>query len=418
MTVRADDRPIALALAGFGTSTAVLQLSRLIVSMAVAASLGPARWGVWQIISVLLVYGAMSHLGMLNAMNREIPKLRGAGREDEAHDLQAVSLGGMLVGGGVCGLLGLVGVLLFASEGVRELALPALALFAAQQVMTYVMMAARSNVRFAIVSVIQGVQALMLPLIVLPMALHLGLRGFLLGNALAIVVTCGLVLHRVPGPKLPRIDWSRMRDLVRIGFPILGAGIAHMLLITSDRWIAGGMLGGVSLGHYGIVALVLSGLMMIAGVLKQFMYPRMARAWGATGDPNVLVEWGRRQMRLGFLVIVPATLGSILIFPEIIWRFLPDYEAAIPALRLALPFVAIQPLAAGYGAILNILDRQKLHLLIQCGALVFNVALSVALVLTEHGITGVALGTTLSFAMYVVALRIAGRRVCRLVKEA
>jgi O-antigen/teichoic acid export membrane protein len=404
---------ILLGLAGFGASTFVVHLSRLVVGLIAAGLLGPRRWGIWQVVSVLLTYGALCHLGALNAMNREVPIQRGAGRNDEAVRTQRATLGAMLLTSLGCAALGGLVAWLLARGEASAVVLPAVGLFLASQLAAYVLMSAKTHLRFPVVSAQQLILGVLLPLVVLPATIRFGLPGFVGGQAVAVVLACALVGRHFPGSLRPGLDPARTRELIRIGFPILTAGVTYLLLVSSDRWIAVGMLGVEAAGHYGIVAMVLAGLRMVTSAITQYVYPRMAQAWGETGDPAVLESWSRRQTRLAFLLLTPAVVVCVAALPPIIRRFLPDFAPAAPALLVSVPILLAYPLVGGYGNILNILDRQRLYLAMQAIALAVNVGLSVALVLVGWGIVGIALGTTVSFAAFALLVRRAGRRACR-----
>ena len=50
---------------------------RFIVALIAARKLGPATWGTWQLLYLILAYSSFIHLGVINGMNREIPVLNG-----------------------------------------------------------------------------------------------------------------------------------------------------------------------------------------------------------------------------------------------------------------------------------------------------------------------------------------------------
>ena len=50
---------------------------RFIVALIAARKLGPATWGTWQLLYLILAYSSFIPLGVINGMNREIPVLNG-----------------------------------------------------------------------------------------------------------------------------------------------------------------------------------------------------------------------------------------------------------------------------------------------------------------------------------------------------
>ena len=58
--------------------------------------LGPQQYGLWLTISTVLVYGTIIQFGVLNGMNREIPRLLGKNQAEEAEYMRQVVKGWMI----------------------------------------------------------------------------------------------------------------------------------------------------------------------------------------------------------------------------------------------------------------------------------------------------------------------------------
>lgn len=70
---------------------------RFTVALIAAKKLGPATWGIWQLLYLILAYSSFIHLGVINGMNREIPVLNGRGDQKSVRLIKSVSLGSVLV---------------------------------------------------------------------------------------------------------------------------------------------------------------------------------------------------------------------------------------------------------------------------------------------------------------------------------
>jgi O-antigen/teichoic acid export membrane protein len=57
----------------FGLSSILYQGSRFVVNLGVAKILGPSTYGLWNMLNLILLYGSVIHLGVINAMNRDVP---------------------------------------------------------------------------------------------------------------------------------------------------------------------------------------------------------------------------------------------------------------------------------------------------------------------------------------------------------
>src|SRR5690554_5931568 len=93
----------------FSGSNGLEQGSRLLSNLAVAGILGPAAWGAWYILNLVLRYGSLFHLGAVNGLNREVPAALGRGSEQEAANIQESALGIVLASLPVVAVVVLVG---------------------------------------------------------------------------------------------------------------------------------------------------------------------------------------------------------------------------------------------------------------------------------------------------------------------
>ena len=58
---------------GYSSSSLISQALSLVVGFWVARILGPSDFGIWNAVSLVLVYGAYSEFGILSAMGRDLP---------------------------------------------------------------------------------------------------------------------------------------------------------------------------------------------------------------------------------------------------------------------------------------------------------------------------------------------------------
>ncbi|MFC1628322.1 oligosaccharide flippase family protein [Gemmatimonadota bacterium] len=401
----------------FAASTVLLQASRFSVNLYSARLLGPDIWGSWNILNLMLVYIGVFHLGLINAMNREVPFYRGMGDGDRVRLVESVTLGVVLVSSVVVGAGVMLGTLL-ADDALRG-PLSALApLLAVSLFSIYLQTSLKSNNRFHRMSYQQLVFAGLLPLLAIPMVRRFGLSGFIGGQAIAIaLVAAGMVCIWRFNLK-PRIDGKEVVRLMRIGFPILGVGILYALLTTADRLVIFAMLGKTELGYYTLAIMVVGIIGLIPMLVAQQTYPRMAEAWGRTRQVGDVMRWVYRQVVMAVGITIPVIVIVYLAATPFVMRFLPDYAPGIGAMKIIVIGPLFLSLAGGFGNLLNTLNRQNWYLVVQGVALLLNVVLNIMFVRAGLGITGVAIGTTITYALYGTVLAIAGLRIAKQEAEA
>ncbi len=410
---RLREAPLVGEFLVFALSTILLQASRFGVNLFGANRLEPDIWGLWLILNLGVAYIGLFHLGLINAMNREVPYFRGMEDEEQVRLIESVTLGVVLVSAVVVGAVIVFGSMIFSPESLQG-PLSTLALLLAVSLLSiYLQTSLKANSRFYRMSWQQLAFAGLLPLAVIPLTRRFGLPGFIGGQAIAItVVAVGMTVIWKFNLR-PRFDRRETLRLMRIGLPILGVGILYVLLTTADRLVIISLLDRTRLGYYGLAIMVVGIIGLIPMLVAQQSYPRMAEVWGRTGRVSEVMVWVRRQVMMSAGITIPVVALVLLAATPFVTRFLPDYVPGIGAMKIIVIGPLFLALAAGFGNLLNVLNRQVWYLVIQGCALLLNVTLNVILVKSGLGISGVATGTTITYALYGTVLVIAGSAIAR-----
>ena len=398
----------------FGSSSVAVQVSRVASGLVVAALLGPATWGAWYLLNLIIAYGALTQLGAMNGMNREVPSALGRDDPDEALALRRTALGVVLVSTTSASMLLVLAALLVPGVvSLTELALM-LALLAAHQLFGYATTTLKATTRFTVVARLQVAMALTYPLLTVSGAWAFGLVGFIVAQVMTYALICALAARSPEVVYRPRFAWPRAKALIAIGFPIMLVGLVNTFFATVDRWVVAAFLGTEPLGHYSLAIMALGAVGLLPQVIAQQFYPRVAFAWSARSDPDELRRMAAMHRKLTFLAVIPVVTVLLLLLPAAVRAYLPAYTPGIPALMVTMFVPVVSAVGQGYGGILHMLNKQTWLLGAIILAALVNVGLS-ALLVGPFGLVGVAYGTILAFALYsgsrVVLGAIALRRV-------
>ncbi len=402
-------RSLAGEFIAFSSSTLAVQISRLAISLIVARWVGPAEFGIWNALNLLLLYGPLVTLGTPNGMSRNVPLLMGAGDDAAARRTVDVSfsfaLASSLLAGVLVSLAGLSG--LGAEDYHKPLIVMGL-LFIGQQFYTFLQMWLRCRIRFHLMSVQQFVYAAAFPLVVLPLAYAWRVPGYILGQAL-VAVALGLFIARTAQFRTALSwHWPDLRPLLHIGFPIMIAGVLYSLLISVDRWVILTFLDVEALGHYSLAIICLGVLGLLPSVISQQMYPRMAFQYGVTRDERGLWPLMLRQSAASAAVTLPVLALVYLALPTLVIHFLPAYAPGLAPARILLIGLAFIPLAGGVGNFLNTVGRQVTYMIVQACAVVINLGLDLLFVKLGWGLNGIATGASITYAIYSLGLSAVG----------
>jgi O-antigen/teichoic acid export membrane protein len=396
--------------AAFTAASLLYQASRLGLSLIAARVLGPELFGVWVLVVLVLQYSNFLSLGTTNGANREIPYLKGSGQTDRAAHAEDVALSTSLISGAVAAglVLALAPWLVPPHIGNQAavVVLLAIAVFL-QQLFLLQQVLFLANFRLRSASIQLTVLAVTIMGVGLPCLLTMGLVGLMFSqivtSAMALIVAQRL-LDRRPWPSFDRAVMVR---LAVVGLPIMTAGLLFGVLTTLDRWLVLSMIGLTAVGYYGIVGVVMSGLLLVPNVLGQQFYPRIAFAHGQGASGPALLRIAKEQSLIaGSVVAGIAVFVAVAAIVGIPW-LLHDYTEAIAPLLVSLAGLVVFGFGSGYGNLLNAVRAHRLYLSIQAIAVVTNFGLAVTLVSLGFGLVGVALGVSTSMAFYSLMLRVA-----------
>ncbi len=400
----------------FGAATFVDQGGRLLLNVVAAAVLGPVVFGSWVLAALLIQYANFVSLGVTNGAGRQIPYLLGAERPEEAARAEDVALLTTGLTGLAAGLVAfLIAPLVFGPEpgfgpaGLLFLvgAIVLQQFFLLQQVLF------RSRLRFRHASlqlILTGVAA---PVVGIVLVLVAQLDGLL---AARFLITCFvLILAARLLARLPRPRWDRemATQLVRVGLPILTASILFALLATIDRWLVLTLLGREQVGYYGLVAVAISGLLMVPVVVSQQFYPRLGYAHGQGSGRDALLRICRQQSLLAAALTTGAAafvaVGAVVGIPLL----LPAYRPATVPILIVVAALVVYAAGSAYGSLLNVVGRQRWFLVLQLVAICVDVAVAVILVSRGFGLEGIALAFLIAMSLYGSLLRLTALRVTR-----
>lgn len=396
----------------FTGGNVLYQGARFLAYLLAAKLLGPTLYGLWNGLLLLLTNGIYyGHLGVLNAMSREIPLRHGRGDHNGVQPIVDSSFSTALLSSSLLAVVCLAAS--FAAEdpanalGLRLLA-PLLVL---EQLQFFYELVLRSHGLFRAVAIQQVLRAGLLLGVVLGLTWLAGFSGFLWGHVVVFLAVVAFLTWSSPVRPRLRFDRCQMMALARIGFPIMLTGFAYGMLTSLDRLMVLSFLGKTQLGYYSLAFMAYGTMMLIPRSVFLMVYPRMAREYGRTGDPRALKSLVYRPIGLLLVIMVP-TLAAIYFFgPWFIGRFLPQYVPGIPAFRLTLLGVFFLSFVGGFGNLLTIVDRQKLYLAVQVFALGLAFVLNLIAIKAGWGILGVAGATLVAQVIYGLTLWTCARRV-------
>jgi len=394
----------------FATSQYIVRVLLVLRGLIAARLLGPAAYGAWNGLMLLLDYGAASPLGTIQGLDQTVPPQIVAG---DAARLRRLKQAGLLLVV-VLGLAYAIACLAYFSRnagqlrafwGLTGIGLILLATLL-QNVAGYHMSVLRShgNIRdVSLVFLIQAALGAALGIALLPFFGAWGLLWGWLGGTVAMLIYARWRGHAevpiVPGAA------GDARTLLTAGFPMFAFAGLTLLMRSLDRVVILRFLGTEALGFYGLGVMAMGLLLYLPDALSYVLYPRLLRdIHAAGGDPEAIRDPVERSMRAISLVL-PALCAVAFIAADdaVIW-VLPRFLPGVPTVRVLCFAAAAMGLGSLSAIVLMTVRRPRVMVVVSVAAVAIGLALMLGAIHMRLGIAGVAWATLVSYGLHSAGL--------------
>jgi len=345
MLFRSISNVLGKGVAGYSAIAILAQAVQMICGLAVLRWLTPAQMGIWLALQAAEAYALWIRLGVVNALNREYPYLRGRGEYEKAV-LHVQTAGTYMAGCASLLALGFVGsAMLLADKGSDwQLALICFAAHSAGGLWrSFIDVTFRGGQEFARLVRLQITGAI-LQAVSLPLVAYGGFRGYCLrAVVLAVVLTA---LWHVLRPVKAALRWDRaiLGKLLREGLPLFGANYLNGVAAQFPRLVLIVAGGTAMLGLYAPVSAVLAAGALLPSTLLLFLLPKQNFDFGGNVDASRLASEGWQRACFLSVLLLPVGLVGWWAARMLVQYWMPEYNDALPALGYAVGIVVLSPL--------------------------------------------------------------------------
>ncbi len=382
-------------------STVLAQGAGLFRSVVLPVFLGPAQLGIWNLMNVVIGYGANAHLGILHGLNKKVPMLRGLGHAAEFDELKDSVYWASLLLALIVGAALFLGS--FVVEPVYASALRIVAMvIVLQMVFVYYFCLLRGDNRFELVS--KGIAGLSIlssaTVLVLAYLSPDRLLGALWGVAVAYPFILGYWYYKGGYRFTISLKRDQVKDAFVLGFPLIVLGFMDMVFLSMDRWLIAWKLSETALGYYafGIMAGNLLGLVPISA--SNVLYPRMLQRFAVSGDSFAVSGLLLNPVRAITSMMIFLTSATTIALPLVIRLLLPDYIPSISLIEIVVPGAFFLAIAYSVGNFVVAINRQRVLIVVLLVATAVTLTLDVVLLRLGYGVHGIAYATVLGYAIY------------------
>ncbi|PIQ89360.1 MAG: hypothetical protein COV72_03460 [Candidatus Omnitrophica bacterium CG11_big_fil_rev_8_21_14_0_20_42_13] len=392
------------------TSNFFSNIFNLITGIAVRRLLEPALMGLFSKIMLVFDYARYSHMGIIDALDKELPYCYGKKDYERFARLRDTGFSLCMIVAGliVSGILAASFVVRFTDNMLFTVGLRIVALMIIARLLTslYIVLNRAQN-KFAVISKYTILVAALDLLFKIFLVMKFGLYGLLWASLLTLVA--GLVyFFKASEEKFGFIlifSYKEALGLLKVGFPILVMGIVFMTLTNIDRITIIRLLDNESLGFYTIALMVSAYIVQLPNLIYAVIFPRFYQAYGEKQNIFEIKELFIKPM-LVFAYLFPVLIGLvILMLPLLVRYLLPAY---LPGLRPAYLLL----LGASFLALVNMpnylliaLNKQVHIVFIGSACILLGGVINYMMVKSYGlGLTGVAIGTAFTYFIYATFL--------------
>ena len=395
--------------AGIALSQYLSRFVQMFRGLIAARVLGPAAYGSWNALLLVVDYGLLTQLGLQQGLDQEVPASLAKDPPERTDQLKRGGISGMIA----LWILFAIGVVVYLLIQPRRLAEgwgPAGVLLMVvsvllQELIFYHGTLLRSHGRIGTVSVSLSIQAIVggiAGLVLLwPMGVWGLLTGWLIGQIGAFIYIRREGAAVAPFALVPN---RGTRQLLARGFPIFLFTASSTVLKSVDRIMILKFLSVEALGYYSIGLMGVSMLLYLPESIAYVLYPRLIARFAESQDtertaaimvrPLAAVAW-----------LMPLVIGvSVFWVRELVTLFLPQYVPGVRALSTLLFGALGLALAIVPSFYLMAIRRQMQLLPLALSAIVLDVVLILVFLKAGAKIDGVALAVALGNGLYGLGL--------------
>jgi len=407
-----SEKQIVKEISGFGIIKYFSYFFAIISGFIVVKTLGPALFGVYSILALIITYGQHAHLGLRSGLTKKYPYLIGKGRKNDAiHtvNLAFTTITGIIV---ILSSLLLIGTLSFFGKLTPEYRIGLLfvsVILILQQMYFFFQAYLRAEKDFALVNRIILLLKILHFLGVLLLVFKFKLYGVLAAMVLSHLIVTLYAWNKKKFKPKKIFSFKEAFALAKYGFPLFLLYIVSALMVSIDKLMIAKFLSPVEMGYYSLSVLLFEVVLFIPAAIEYVIFPYQVEKYAKKGLKSVFDYLHKALLVLAYLMPFIIMIGYVLVEPFLIYM-LPEYTASLFSMRILLLTVFFLSLFYVNQSFLVAVNDEKKLLIIQGSMIVLAVVVDYFLIRQGFGINGVAFGTFgVAILGYLVATLIAYR---------
>jgi O-antigen/teichoic acid export membrane protein len=398
----ADEKEIMRDTSIFGVSKILAFFLAGLSGFIVARVLGPAAFGVFSALMLLMNYSQYLHFGLLTAMIKKVPYFAGRKQHRKVDKIKNVAFTGSLL------VIAVVSLCLFiATFFLKDMSASTInsvrivsVVMILQQVYFFYQNFFMVAKRFTTISKSMLVYSASYFVILLLLIFRFGLEGVFTTLLLSHILVISYFIKK--GGLVFRLDLDvkNALKLAMIGFPFLMFFVLNIILMSVDRLLILKFLDNSQLGYYSVGFMILEVVILVPLVINYITLPHLLNRYGEKRDTKHLKSLLFQPLAI-LSYALAITIGFVFVLaPFAIFYLLPQYLASILVLKILLIATFFNSVGGAATNFLVTVNRERKILFLQLGAIVLMALLGYTAIQRGFGIIGVAVVAVATFFVY------------------
>jgi O-antigen/teichoic acid export membrane protein len=355
----------------------------------------PEELGLWQSLMIVATYAPVLQLGITNGLNRDLPFMFGAGRQEKGRDLvsSAQSYSGICMVASILITLVLISIIYLAGNHNYNL-LTGIAgvgmIIAFRFYENFLSVTYRANQSFIKLSYAYFIHFLLI-ILSLPVVYYAHYTGLVIYQVFTGFSIMIIMYYIRPVRIKPVLKWPTIKELIKTGLPIYIISYVQQISKSFGKIILLYVGGTITVGLFSPALAIHAAMIMLPRILAQYFYPKMSYSYGKYNNKPLLWTW---VWEISLFIIAGSALLIIpgwFAMPYLIETFFPKYTDGILATQLSLLSGALAGAFVSSNVLGSIKDYKSWSV-ITIIKLVLNFLLPVVFIQVMNPLNGVAAG--------------------------
>lgn len=378
----------------------------ILSGLVIAKVLGPAAFGVFSALTLIVNYSQYSHLGLMTAMVKKVPFYNGKKEYNKAKETKDIVFSVTII------TIILISIgLIIASFFIKNLALNTInslriiaAVIILQQIFFFYQDHLRVEKKFLMIGKILLIYSITYFISIIILIIKFRLEGVFFASLIAYTIVLLYLFNKERFKFKIKIMPGKTVQLIRFGFPLFTMGIIGIFLASIDKIMIIKFMDKTQLGYYSIAIMIAGIIYFVPHAISYVTFSHILERYGKKEDKAHIKNYLFQPTSI-LSYLMPIVIGLVFITaPVAIYYILPQYIQGITSVKILVCAIFFMSVTTAAGNFLITINKERKILLFQAISVILAIILNYIFIMMGYGIKGVAIATAISYFFYSIGI--------------